>query len=254
MTHIDRFDDVLDRDWDRFREHLAGRIVALAGSESIVMRADGPRGPSTCVQIRVQPDGCVTVDVAGADTVTRSLSHADELARHVVSVLREHRNIVHPVFLQTDGGLAFGGLRDRVADTLARHLDRPAPVDADGDFVVVLDSHAVFVIVDRTSPRIQLWAPLLHGIAERAVAAEELVDLNREWPHIKVVLVEDRLVATADVLGDPFVPRHLTELLEMLRVFLGTVDARFAQRFDGARYSGEIDIDTEETLFDEPPP
>jgi len=155
-----------------------------------------------------------------------------------------------------------------VKDTLSRRLGRPAPVDADGDFVLVLDSHAVFVVVDRPAHRVQLWAPLLHGIAERSGAADALVDLNRDWPHIKVVLVEDRLVATVDMLGDPFVPRHLNDLLEMLKVFLGTVDARFARRFDGMRYIGEVDSDLmdpdlmdpdvidpdiEETVLDEPP-
>lgn len=258
MTEKDHFDEVLDRDWDRFGETLADRIIALAGSESIGISMDTAHGPATYVRIRPRLEGHVEVSVAGADTVTRSVAHADELARHVVSVLRAHRNVVHPIFLHIDDALAEGVLRDRVADTLSRRLGRPAPVDADGDFVLVLDSHAVFVVVDRPTHRVQLWAPLLHGIAERARAADALVDLNRDWPHIKVVLVEDRLVATVDMLGDPFVPRHLNDLLEMLKIFLGNVDARFARRFDGTRYSGEIDPDVidpdiEETLLDEPP-
>lgn len=273
MTENDRFDEVLDRDWNRFGENLADRIVALAGTGSIGISMDTAHGPATYARIQPMPDGRVQVAVAGADTVTRSVAHADELARHVVSVLRGHRNVVHPIFLHTDDALADGALRDRVKDTLSRRLGRPAPVDADGDFVLVLDSHAVFVVVDRPAHRVQLWAPLLHGIAERSGAADALVDLNRDWPHIKVVLVEDRLVATVDMLGDPFVPRHLNDLLEMLKVFLGTVDARFARRFDGMRYIGEVDSDLmdpdlmdpdlmdpdvidpdiEETVLDEPP-
>src|SRR5690606_41128979 len=102
--------------------------------------------------------------------------------------------------------------------------------------------------------------PGLGDARARAPAAEALAEINRGWPHIKVVLFEDRLVATVDLLGDPFVPRHLTELMDRLRIFLGTVDAGFARRFDGVRYGFEPGFDaragsgsdTEGTVFDEP--
>ena len=83
----------------------------------------------------------------------------------------------------------------------------------------------------------------------------ELTELNRTWPHIKVVLVEDRLVATVDLLGDPFVPRHLSELLQRLKGFLTVVDERFARRFDGVRYGSDREHDVElpeGSVLDEP--
>ncbi len=139
------------------------------------------------------------------------------------------------------------------------------PVDADGDFVVVLDSQVVFVVIDDDGS-IRLWAPLLHAIPEddtpgtasaggRTHALAELTELNRTWPHIKVVLVEDRLVATVDLLGDPFVPRHLSELLQRLKGFLTVVDERFARRFDGVRYGSDREHDVElpeGSVLDEP--
>ncbi|WP_254072904.1 T3SS (YopN, CesT) and YbjN peptide-binding chaperone 1 [Rhodococcus rhodochrous] len=59
------------------------------------------------------------------------------------------------------------------------------------------------------------------------------------------MLVEDRLVATVDLLGDPFVPRHLSELLQRLKGFLTVVDERFARRFDGVRYGSDREHDVE---------
>ncbi|MEE2031577.1 T3SS (YopN, CesT) and YbjN peptide-binding chaperone 1 [Rhodococcus chondri] len=254
MTDNDRFDDAVEQAWGRFRTRLAGRIVALWGSDGIEIGVHTATGPAPCVRISTSDDNRVCVAVAGGETFIRPVGRAEELAHHVVTVLREGHGVPHPTFLHDDDTVAYGVLRDQVADTLARMMGRPVPTDADGDFVVVVESQVVFVVVDRTASKVQLWAPLLHEITGRANAADQLVELNRHWPHIKIVLVEDRLVATADVVTEPFVPRHLIGLLNTLRVFLCTVDERFAQRFDGVRYSGdtESDVDNEESLFDEP--
>lgn len=254
MTDTDRFDEAVEQAWDRFRKRLAARIVALWDGDNIEIAVDTATGPATCVRIVAAGQRRVRVAVSGAETVSRPVGHADELAHHVVTVLREGRGVLHPTFLHDDDSIAYGALRDRVADTLAKLLGRPIPIDADGDFVVVVDSQVLFVVVDRNASKVQLWAPLLHEITGRAQAADQLVDLNRHWPHIKIVLVEDRLVATADVVTEPFVPSHLAGLINTLRVFLGTVDERFARRFEGVRYNGETepDLDNEESLFDEP--
>lgn len=264
MTDTDRFDVTLDRDWDRFASQLEGRFMSLAEADTLELSTETAAGHTTCVRARTNPAGRITVEVVGADAVTRPLRDAAPLTRHVVSLLRMH--VPHPAFLRSHPPIAATGLRGDVSDTLTRKLGRPVPVDADGDFVVIIDSHVVFVVVDGDGRSIRLWAPLLHDIPEFDAArpgvraAEALAELNKGWPHIKVVLVEDRLVATVDLLGDPFVPRHLTELLDRLRVFLGTVDAGFARRFDGVRYGFEPGFDaragsgsdTEGTVFDEP--
>ena len=273
MTDPDRFDEALDRDWARYASHLARRITGLTGSDGFELLADTATGSATCVRVRPCPEARVALEVSGGEAVTRPISEADMLARHIVSLLRGRGRVPHPAFLQADPPFAVADLRERVSDALSHILGRPVPVDADGDFVVVLDSQVVFVVVDAEDDSIKLWAPLLHGIPEdgtsrahaspggpRTRALAELTELNRGWPHIKVVLVEDRLVATVDLLGDPFVPRHLSELLERLRGFIAVVDERFARRFDGMRYGSETDSDadlpgaglTEGTVFDEP--
>ncbi|UTT49527.1 T3SS (YopN, CesT) and YbjN peptide-binding chaperone 1 [Rhodococcus gordoniae] len=266
MTDTDRFDETLDRDWTRYASQLARRISELTGSDAFELRAETASGAAACVRVRAGSGGRATVEVTGSEPVTRPVSEADMLARHIVSVLRGRGEVPHPAFLQAHPPSALGDLRERVSDALAHALGRPVPVDADGDFVVILDSQVVFVMVDDDG-NIRLWAPLLHAIPEddipgaapdggRTHALTELTELNRTWSHIKVVLVEDRLVATVDLLGDPFVPRHLSKLLERLKGFLTVVDERFARRFDGVRYGSdrerEIDLPTEDTVLDEP--
>lgn len=266
MTDTDRFDETLDRDWTRYASQLARRISELTGSDAFELRAETASGAAACVRVRAGSGGRATVEVTGSEPVTRPVSEADMLARHIVSVLRGRGEVPHPAFLQAHPPSALGDLRERVSDALAHALGRPVPVDADGDFVVILDSQVVFVMIDDDG-NIRLWAPLLHAIPEddipgaapdggRTHVLTELTELNRTWSHIKVVLVEDRLVATVDLLGDPFVPRHLSELLERLKGFLTVVDERFARRFDGVRYGSdrerEIDLPTEDTVLDEP--
>ncbi|MEU5843528.1 hypothetical protein [Rhodococcus sp. NPDC047139] len=267
MTDTDRFDEVLDRDWARYASQLARRITVLTASDTFELFAETASGPTACVRVQARSDGRAMVDVVGSEIVTRPVSEADRLARHIVSMLRGHGKVPHPAFLHALPPSALGDLRERVSEALARTLGRPVPVDADGDFVVVLDSQVVFVIVDDDGSGIRLWAPLLHAIPEddtpgvspggrRTRALATLTELNRGWPHIKVVLVEDRLVATVDLLGDPFVPGHLSELLERLKRFLTVVDDRFARRFDGVRYGAEsdreVDLSAEDGVLDEP--
>lgn len=241
MSEFDHFDDVVERDWNRFRNRLAARIAATEPGGRLSLTADGPHGPVLCATVTAGTSGAITVELLGAEPFVRQPGHAADLAHRITAALRDSHSVVHPVFAHVSDGTVAGALRDRVGEALTTQFRRPVAVDADGDYVVVVDSQVVFVVVDRTSPRVTLWVPLLHGIADSARAAGALADLNRRWPHLKLVLVEDRLVATLDAHGDPFVPRHLASLFATLRAFLATVDARFAQRFAGVRYTGDVE-------------
>jgi hypothetical protein len=256
MARTDRFDGILERGWDRFRTRLAARIATLGKGEQIELAAETAGEHVTLVKIVALDSRRVEIEMMGAGSNIISARRADEIAQRVVTALRRTYSVLHPTFLRRDEPDNPRTLRSRVAEALKLQFGRPIPVDADGDYVVIVDSQAVFVVVDDIARTIQLWAPLLHGISGRAQAAEELLELNRAWPHIKLLLVEDRLVATIDVMGDPFVPRHLIDLFGALRVLLGTVDTGFAQRFDGERYTGDTDAEStlsdEPTVFDEP--
>lgn len=256
MAHTDRFDGILERGWNRFRTRLAARIATLGKGEQIELASEAAGEYVTLVKLVALDSRRIEVEMMGAGSTIIPARRADEIAQRVVSALRRTHGVLHPTFLRRDEPDDPRTLRSRVAQALKLQFGRPIPIDADGDYVVIVDSQAVFVVVDDIARTIQLWAPLLHGITGRAQAAEELLELNRVWPHIKFLLVEDRLVATIDVMGDPFVPRHLINLFGALRVLLGSVDTGFAQRFDGERYTGDIDAESalsdEPTVFDEP--
>ncbi|NLV78923.1 MAG: hypothetical protein GXY65_06185 [Rhodococcus sp.] len=241
MPETDHFDDVVERDWNRFRHRLAARISTMVPGGRLTVTADGAHGQVPCATVDAAEPATITVELLGSRPIVRPSGHTADLARRITTAVRTAHGVVHPVFVHVSDGTAAGALRDRVGEALTAQFRRPVAIDADGDFVVVVDAQAVFVVVDPTGSRVTLWVPLLHGITDAVRAAGELADLNRHWPHIKIVLVEDRLVATLDAVCEPFVPGHLASLFVALRGFLATVDARFARRFEGVRYAGDVE-------------
>ncbi|MFC4605853.1 T3SS (YopN, CesT) and YbjN peptide-binding chaperone 1 [Rhodococcus kronopolitis] len=216
-------------------------------------------------------DRAVADDCAHPNTrfffADRPRMRADELATMAVTVLRELWNVPHPGFLRagTLGRTAelpvgenysrnappteqdptpypdasIGAdfprdhthLRELVGAALTDSPDHPPALDADGDIELTLDGMPVFVIVHPTEPYVQIWAPLLQQISDHARAAAIVAELNTGWPLIKFVLTEDRLSASIIVVANPFVPRHLTDMLGRMSAFLTTCDDGFVARF-----------------------
>lgn len=191
---------------------------------------------------------------------------SDKIAAMTVTTLREVWSVPHPSFLRPEivGTLAGTDLMETpdvvdepgvpaVDDTLAivpddphqlrgliaraveQSLGFPPRLDQDGDVVLTLDDHPVFVIAHPDQPLVRAWMPLLHSITGRTRAAELICDLTRRWPAIRFTLDEDRLNASVDVSANPFVPRHLADALDQLSRFAPDVDTAFAARFGGAR-------------------
>lgn len=191
----------------------------------------------------------------------------DQLAAMSVAALREAWNVPHPSFLRAGSAgrpaeLPFAAnysrdglpvepeltpnaeaaqrivfprdrthLRELVGEFLAGYSEDPPFVDADGDFELRFEKMAVFVKAHPAAPYVQIWVPLLHWISNRTQGAEIVAELNAEWPLIKFVLVEDRLCASINLMAQPFVPRHLEDMLGRMPAFLATFDDRFAARF-----------------------
>ncbi|MCL2536327.1 MAG: hypothetical protein FWE39_19370, partial [Nocardiaceae bacterium] len=125
-------------------------------------------------------------------------------------------------------------------------LGFPPELDEDGDVVLKLDDQPVFVISHPDRPLVRVWVPLLYAVGGRTRAAENVCDLTKRWPGIRFTLDEDRLNASIDISGNPFVPRHLVDALDLVGTFAPTVDDHFATRFDGSRFAdgpprGELD-------------
>ncbi|SEL36936.1 T3SS (YopN, CesT) and YbjN peptide-binding chaperone 1 [Rhodococcus maanshanensis] len=203
-------------------------------------------------------------DGSPAHFLDRTVRWSDQLASMAVSAFRDVWSVPHPSFLRAEAigsrGANLAGptvrdwlasdvdpmlavaprdpdhLRDLVEAALTDLLGDQPQVDSDGDFVLTLEGHAVFVIPHATEPVVRLWVPLLYRIGGRTRAAETVADLTARWSHLRFVLREDRLNAVIEVPGFPFVPRHLTDLLDRITAFLATVDRAFAARFDAVGY------------------
>ncbi|RVW02709.1 hypothetical protein EGT50_08075 [Rhodococcus xishaensis] len=194
---------------------------------------------------------------------------ADQLAAMTVSTLREIWSVPHPSFIRAEiiGTLEGSDLaadtvesestpdpthidddtavtprdpdqlRNLVACTVEKALGFQPEIDDDGDVVLKMDDQPVLVITHPDQPLVRVWVPLLHGVVGRTRAAENACDLTKRWPGIRFTLDEDRLNASIDVSGNPFVPRHLVDALDQFSAFTPSVDARFAARFGGSRFA-----------------
>ncbi|MDH6680551.1 hypothetical protein M2284_004780 [Rhodococcus sp. LBL1] len=210
-------------------------------------------------------------DGSPAFFVDKEQRWADQIAAMTVTTLREIWNVPHPSFLNTeiigtlegtdlvatdiaeadadpfdlDDSAAVAPrdpdeLRDLVARTVEQAMGFAPELDEDGDVVLKLDDQPVFVISHPDRPLVRVWVPLLHSVAGRTRAAENVCDLTRRWPGIRFTLDDDRLNASIDISGNPFVPRHLVDALDLFGKFVPTVDTAFAARFDGSRFADGV--------------
>ncbi|TQF65798.1 hypothetical protein FK531_20445 [Rhodococcus spelaei] len=223
-------------------------------------------------------------DGSPAHFLDRTVRWSDQLASMTVATFRDVWSVPHPSFLRAEAVGRRAGhltgptvrdwlassdvdpmvavaprdpdhLRDLVEAALTDLLGDQPQVDGDGDFVLTIEGHAVFVIPHHTEPVVRLSVPLLYRIGGRTRAAETVADLTARWSHLRFVLREDRLNAVVEIPGFPFVPRHLTDLLERVTAFLATVDRAFAARFDavGHRTTPRPAVANHERAPDVPP-
>ncbi|RVW08191.1 hypothetical protein EGT67_17440 [Prescottella agglutinans] len=224
-------------------------------------------------------------DGSPAFFVDKEQRWADQIAAMTVTTLREIWNVPHPSFLRTEmigtleGADLTGAdttdaepehpglddsaavvardpqeLRELVARTVEQAMGFPPELDEDGDVVLRLDDQPVFVISHPDRPLVRVWMPLLYAVAGRTRAAENICDLTRRWPGIRFTLDDDRLNASIDISGNPFVPRHLIDALDQFGKFVPTIDAGFATRFDGSRFAEGLyraDVDADEGFPDD---
>ncbi|WP_430331791.1 T3SS (YopN, CesT) and YbjN peptide-binding chaperone 1 [Rhodococcus sp. ACT016] len=212
-------------------------------------------------------------DGSPAFFVDKEQRWADQIAAMTVTTLRQIWNVPHPSFLRAemigtlegtdligadapdtdpapepiplDDGAAIvphdpAELRDLVARTVEQALGFPPERDEDGDVILKLDDQPVFVIAHPDRPLVRVWVPLLYAVAGRTRAAENICHLTGQWPGIRFSLDEDRLNASIDVSGNPFVPRHLVDALDRIGRFVPTIDNHFATRFDGSRFADSM--------------
>ncbi|WP_241387176.1 T3SS (YopN, CesT) and YbjN peptide-binding chaperone 1 [Rhodococcus sp. CH91] len=200
--------------------------------------------------------------------IDRPGSWADQLAEIAVRALRSVWGVPHPLFLRaetfgtdrpvadlvsfpapplpgearsrgTSAPLAVvpagdDHIRELIESTLHERIDEVPAWDEDGDLVLRIAGVLVFVGVGPGGGTVDLFAPIVHSITGRTRAAEICVDLNRRWPHLKFVLIDDRLAIVDHVPASPFAPAHLLGAIDTITQFLESLDGSFAAHLGGS--------------------
>ncbi|MCE5291719.1 MAG: YbjN domain-containing protein [Nocardiaceae bacterium] len=203
-------------------------------------------------------------------TVVLPATHVDQVASLVVDALRRAYVVVHPSFLITsvDWHVARHLPEARASVEVVRpggkvHLDelieevlRPMlghrPIrDFDGDFRYPEGSAVVFIQTRRHSPLIRLFAQMVLGVQDHDAALRAVNDLNREILGITFTLDGDKVVASAELQGSPFVAEHLEILVTHLADTVASRDAELAERLGGRVYAN---VDVCSSPADDAPP
>jgi len=195
----------------------------------------------------------------------------DRVAAMTTRAFREVWSIPHPVFLRVDPagteqdppdlGIADAAAEPEIAvlpesimprdndhlrelvDTVVTQRFGQVPMkDSDGDIPLRSGSALVFVHVPDDMPMVTLFSPLVRDIAGRTRAAEVVADLNRRWPLVRFVLVDDQVVAMIQLPALPFAPNHLSTMLEMLSRAADRLDDVLVERLDG-RLAFPMDVE-----------
>lgn len=236
--------------WNRptHRGDIASAATEIAGVETDVVRSEVVGNGSTAFYI------------------DRHRSWASSLAEMATAAFRDVWGVAHPSFLRGNGGDTPFTIREAevlptldpslaitptdrehlhhlIGRTLAPVLGTVPERDSGGDIPIRVGTAVMFIGPLAGTLDLQIIAPLVHSISDRTRAAEMTADLNRKYPRIKFVTVDDRLAATVLVSGKPFVPRQLTDTVEMLSSFLDAVDPGLAQRLRGTPYFLQESVD-----------
>lgn len=195
---------------------------------------------------------------------------AAALAADVVAVLRDHCAVVRPEFLAAtvDGPVADGavgllwvvgshevpreppfgtpagggapvspGTADELAglvrEAVAGWQGSEPGVDDDGDVLVVRGEQWLWVHVMPEQPGVELASRVVSGVADRRAAAVEIALLNRDRRWVKWVLLGEDIWQIVHVPAAPFVPVHLTEMLDMFLTARADTMADLALRTQG---------------------
>ena len=179
----------------------------------------------------------------------RSRRYADLFADVAVRILHEVWDVPHPAFVHIGGDSAgpllalpevpaparpfdtFRAVRTAdaserrvlVEQTLRHLLGFVPEPDEDGDYPFRLGPAWLYLCLSPGAPFVQILAPLAAGVTDAARAHVVVNDANRRWPHVKVLLDEDRVLATIDVSVVPFVPQQVVDMLAVMEKFM--VDA-----------------------------
>lgn len=102
-----------------------------------------------------------------------------------------------------------------VTQVLADLYEEEPQIDDDGDFVLEHMDQYVWVRVRQDIPTIEILARVAHGVSSRRGTAVEVGLLNRDHPWVRWIVRDRAIWQQLSIPGLPFVPQHLTELLDV---------------------------------------
>jgi hypothetical protein len=176
------------------------------------------------------------------------VAEAGEVAREVVSALRDRFGTTHPELLThrawgpASAGVEVLGLcasedvplEAPDVDSAIAHLPEGRPelvalvravlratydgepeVDEDGDFVLQHEGQPVWVRVRAEQPAVEIMTRVAHEVRSRRSTAVELSLLNRDNLWVRWTLRERTVWQTLVLPGMPFVPEHLRRMLAL---------------------------------------
>lgn len=155
----------------------------------------------------------------------------------------------HPAVVEPAGE---DHVRELIESTLHDRIGDIPAWDEDGDLVLRVAGVPVFVGIGIGGTTVDLFAPIVHSITGRTRAAEVCSDLNRRWPHLKFVLLDDRLAVVDHVRASPFVPAHLLGAFDAVSAFLESVDESFATHVGGLLLNDHVCTDPFAGVTDSP--
>lgn len=135
-------------------------------------------------------------------------------------------------------------LHRRVALTLAAMLKvapESLPVDAEGDFGIRAGSAMVFVRVREKPPLVEVFSPVLTGVAENQRLYQRLSELVHRMPIGRLYLAGGTVWAGITVFGRDYQPSHLMFALEIMTGLADELDDRLRSEFGGRRFFGDPD-------------
>lgn len=131
-------------------------------------------------------------------------------------------------------------LREWVSRALSEHIGCEVVHDEDEDIPFVSSDAVVFVRVS-SADAVRLFCHVVIDVTDHRMAAHEVAVLNRDVPHLKFLLREDRITMTYDVPAMPFVAVHLTQMLDLAIGTVGHLAADVAFRVGGRSFRDPAD-------------
>mgnify|MGYP005988601031 FL=1 len=262
-------DEAIDEDWRRFTRQLADRLatnpvdtgfslhpsfVPEGSTAQRMLLTTTSNGTVMCAASGLQsaPSPWRSSAAESIHTLEEPVAWVDRFAATIVSAVRGIWDVPHPSFL-TCGDARSPGVETRMSAgdfvtprVAADSTELVAAVDCllqnsfgvvekahsrDG-FCLTIDTATVYVHVASVE-EIRLHTCVVERIAGRTRAAEVVADLNRQYPQVKLLLVEDRIHATITVDACPFIPQHVINGLQRLSTFVSGVDDSFAENVGG---------------------